>query len=573
MPNLISSIPSSERIIPFRDVIEQRPERFAELCQIACTALDSTSSAFTVISDQPYGEPVWFGDAEVGPLARAALSTDVINQGSTVHVQKIIAFGNDAKQAELIAASIRAYIAVPLVIETGATIGTFFITWPKARTIDAKDVFLLEGFARIAVWLMRVSQLKLEKVRTLAETKALLAKVEEQQIVLRRKEVVFGHVSRLANIGGWEYNLLDQSIYWSDQVYEIHEVLKGTTIELSEALNFYPPHSRIEISNHLRRTMETGESFEFETYLTTALGNKRTVRSLGEGELKDGRVVRVFGTFQDITEQRATEAQAAQLIKMETFGQLTGGIAHDFNNLLSSVIGNLQIFLKRPDILPQDTRELAAALQSAQRGVKLTSRLLSFARSKDLIIESFDPREVIRELNVLLREACGSRVSLVLDVGGDAWRIASDISQFETAILNLVINSRDAISSKGTIRLSIENVGTKDEQRLPKDRSIPNQYVSITVADDGSGISKDILKRVTEPFFTTKDLGKGTGLGLSLVHSLVTSSGGEMDIDSEENVGTTVTIMLPRWQQSAAEQGRHDDISHLPSASSHRKFA
>ena len=563
MPNLLNSNSISEKTIPFRDVIEQRPERFAELCHIACTALDSTSSAFTVIAEQPGEDPVWFGDEAVGSHGRAALSTDVIKQGSTVQIAKITGFRGDKKDAELIAAGIRAYIAVPLIIETGTTIGTFFVTWPKPRMIDAKDIFLLEGFARIAVSLMRVSQLKLEKIKALTETKALLAKVEEQQIVLRRKEVIFGHVSALANIGGWEYNLLDQSIYWSDQVYEIHEVLKGTTIELSEALSFYPPRSRAEVSSLMRRTMETGEPFEFEASLTTALGNKRTVRSLGEAESKDGRVVRVFGTFQDITDQRATQAQAAQLLKMETFGQLTGGIAHDFNNLLSSVIGNLQIFLKRPDILPQDTRELAAALQSAQRGVKLTSRLLSFARTKDLIIESFDPRAVIQELNVLLREACGSRAELVVELEGDNWKIASDISQFETAILNLVINSRDAIASNGTITLSVENVGTNENQISRKHRSIPNQYVSITVADDGAGIPKDILKRVTEPFFTTKDSGKGTGLGLSLVHSLVTSSGGEIDVDSVENIGTTVTIMLPRLQQSTVQQRPHDEVSHL----------
>ena len=152
------------------------------------------------------------------------------------------------------------------------------------------------------------------------------------------------------------------------------------------------------------------------------------------------------------------------------------------------------------------------------------------------------------------------RVNLELNLGGDDWKVASDISQFETAILNLVINSRDAIASQGKIKLSNENVGTKHDLLLSKDRSIPSQYVSITVADNGVGIPKEVLKHVTEPFFTTKDPGKGTGLGLSLVHSLVVSSGGEMDIDSEQGVGTTVTIMLPRWQPKDP-QGCPDETS------------
>ena len=189
-------------------------------------------------------------------------------------------------------------------------------------------------------------------------------------------------------------------------------------------------------------------------------------------------------------------------------------------------------------------------MRSAQRGSKLVGRLLSFVRSRDLVIEPFEVHNVVHELEDLLREACGSHVKLLLDIKDTSWSVATDVSQFETALLNLVINAKDASSEEGVIKITVDNVGAGSQGECNKNSAIPNQYVCISVVDTGSGIPKSIIDKITEPFFTTKEVGKGTGLGLSLVKSIVTSSGGILDIESEEGVGTTVSILLPRFKKT-----------------------
>ena len=532
-------------LLQYRDIIKERPARFAEICKMACEALNGSCVAIAFLDEEKSWLPVWHGNFSKELPRDHSLSSEVQDKKTTIVVQNIDFITDLKKRKALKSCDIRSYIAVPLILET-EFVGTFFVAFDKPQEFADKDIFLMEGLGRIVVSMLDISFLKLENAKELSETKTLLDKVNSQQTKLSRNDQILKHVSRLANIGGWEYDLINQSIHWSDQVYEIHEVMLGTTIELASALNFYAPESRAMVAQNLRHTIETGDPFEYECCITSALGNIRHVKSIGEPEYENNRVIRIFGTFQDVTEQRMIEAQARQFLKMETLGQLTGEISHDFNNILSSVIGNLQFYLKRQQHFPGGAQEVSDALNSAQRGVKLTNRLLNFSRSKNLVIESFDPSSVVRELADMMQEACGSNIKLKLEFESDGGTVASDISLFETSLLNLVINARDASPVHSEITVCVQNLGKNTAFQKSELDSIPTEYISVSVSDTGAGISQSVIKRITEPFFTTKEPGKGTGLGLCVVHNLITRSGGQLNIDSVEGIGTTVTMLLPR---------------------------
>ena len=548
-----------EKLLHYQDAITEQSHRFSEICKTACETLNGKYVGIGFVDDQKSWSPIWHGTVSEELPREQSFAAEVLEKKITIVVPNVDRKTDLQRRYALKSRHIRSYICVPIIAQT-IFVGTFFITFDKPKNFEDKDISLMEGLVRIIISMLDTSFLNFQNAQQLSDTGTLLNKVNSQQLKLSRNDKILKHVSRLANIGGWEYDLTDQSIHWSDQVYEIHEMILGTTIEIDTALNFYPPEERAMVAQNLRHTIETGDSFEFECCITTALGNVRKVRSLGEPEYENDRVVRVFGTFQDITEQRMIETQARQFLKMETLGQLTSEISHDFNNILSSIIGNLQLYLKRQQHLASGSQEVADALQSAHRGVKLTNRLLNFSRSKNLFIEAFKPSTVTLGLAELMQEACGSNIKLILEIESNCGSVASDISLFETSLLNLVINARDASPVNSEITVCVQSLGGNSVCCNGKIGSIPTEYISISVSDNGMGIPQSILKRITEPFFTTKEPGKGTGLGLSAVNNLVTQSGGQLNIDSLEGKGTTVIILLPLLNQQSHLQDQYIQV-------------
>lgn len=257
----------------------------------------------------------------------------------------------------------------------------------------------------------------------------------------------------------------------------------------------------------------------------------------------------------DITERRMAQealeqAQAAlfQAQKMETIGQLTGGIAHDFNNLLTIIVNNLD-FLTRHLTGPRETRLIESAQRAAERGAKLTQQLLAFSRRQPLQSSAHNPNVLIGGFESVLRRACGETVDLHLSLGTRVNAINVDGAQFEAALLNLVVNARDAMPEGGmlTIATSIRELEENEARVL----GMPvGRYVSIEVQDTGVGMTPDVAARVFEPFFTTKEVGKGTGLGLSQVYGFITQSGGHIDVGSVPGLGTTITMLLPAIEGS-----------------------
>ncbi len=254
-----------------------------------------------------------------------------------------------------------------------------------------------------------------------------------------------------------------------------------------------------------------------------------------------------YAAGRDVTERRALEEQLRQSQKLEAVGQLTGGVAHDFNNLLT-VIKSSTDLLKRPDLAEERRQRYVGAISdTVDRAAKLTGQLLAFARRQALRPETFAVNRAVASLADMVGTLTGARVQVELDLPGEASQdlhVHADPSQFDTALVNLVVNARDAMAGEGHLRIRLRPADT-----IPAVRAHPRQwgdFVAISIADTGSGIAGENLERIFEPFFTTKGVGQGTGLGLSQVFGFAKQSGGEIIVESRLGEGTTFTLYLPR---------------------------
>jgi CheY-like chemotaxis protein len=244
---------------------------------------------------------------------------------------------------------------------------------------------------------------------------------------------------------------------------------------------------------------------------------------------------------------------------MDAIGQLTGGIAHDFNNLLAAVLGGLGLIERRLPLTDEHLKIVGMTRHAAEQGAELVKRLLAFARRQKLEPEAINVASLAGSVADLLEHSLGGLVELKWDVRSDIGRVYADPTQLELALMNLIINARDAMPEGGVVTISAMNAQI-DEAHASKDL-VAGDYIVLTVEDEGTGISPEILDQVLEPFFTTKAVGKGTGLGLSMVYGFARQSGGSVRVESEVGVGTSVSIWLP--QPSAFSLRRHllDDTS------------
>jgi signal transduction histidine kinase len=288
----------------------------------------------------------------------------------------------------------------------------------------------------------------------------------------------------------------------------------------------------------------------------------------------DGKTTRWFGTATDITDlieaqdtlQRSNEELEALVTertrerevvlhqlhesqKMESIGQLTGGVAHDFNNLLAVILSSLALLKKRLPADPRISRLLDGAMQGADRGVTLTKRLLAYARRQELKPEAVEVQKLLPEILDFLRQSVGPGISITLDIPPDIPPIKVDANQLELALMNLAVNARDAMPKGGSLTITCRDEKADEFADRPE-----GDYVRISIADTGQGMSEATLAKAMEPFFTTKGIGKGTGLGLSMVQGLTAQSGGAMDISSQLGKGTVVTLWLPRARQEDVVQ-------------------
>ncbi|WP_288392987.1 histidine kinase famiy protein [uncultured Herbaspirillum sp.] len=317
---------------------------------------------------------------------------------------------------------------------------------------------------------------------------------------------------------------------------------------------------RREIATELLNYRKNGSTFWNALFISPVYDQ--------QGELKY-----FFSSQLDISRRRDAEQALGQARKMEALGQLTGGIAHDFNNLLQVITGYLDIIhlalrSEVPD-LGRVARSADSIRKASGKAAMLTQQLLAFARKQRLEGRTINLNSLTEGFTDLVQRTLGGDIQVRTELAPGLWNCRLDPTQMEVALLNVLINARDAMSGKGTVRIRTSNEDLSSEERALQSGLKPGLYVCIAVIDDGPGIPPEILPRVMDPFFTTKDEGKGTGLGLSMVYGFVKQSGGSVRISSGREGGTTVAIYFPATHDQVGGGFEYDNRTHSQGGNEH----
>ena len=369
---------------------------------------------------------------------------------------------------------------------------------------------------------------------------------------LRENAAQLAIAGRMAKVGGWSVDLVSRRVLWSEQLYAMHDMPVSSAPSMKDALASCAPEFEATANATMSACINDGTPFDTELQLVTKTGRRMWVRAIGEAERNAaGKIVRVHGALQDIDERRRLEDQLRQSQKMEAIGRLAGGVAHDFNNLLSVIlsysafmIGGLRI----DDPLRVDLEQIHGA---GKRASDLTRQLLTFSSQQAMSPRRLDLRQVVTNLEKMLRRVLGDEVTLAVIQPESLGPVFADQGQIEQVIMNLVLNARDAVGPRGKITIEMSDA-VLDEAYAGEHHGVtPGPHVVLAVTDDGHGMDQAIRARIFEPFFTTKGRGKGTGLGLATVYGIVTQSGGHVWVYSEPGVGTTFKVYLPRTNAPA----------------------
>ncbi len=349
---------------------------------------------------------------------------------------------------------------------------------------------------------------------------------------------------RLADLGNWSVDLQTDELTWSDGAFLVYGYEPGEIKpDLEFARHHYIDQDVDRVAEIIEEALEDGSDFEYRARITTKPGDERHVRIVGEVEMGvDGKPVAYSGIIQDVTEEALREAQIRQSQKIEAIGNMTGGAAHDFNNLLAVILGNLELLrdeIDRPELL-----ELCeAAISATMSGAALTRNMLSFARRARLEPKTMNINNVVRGLERWARRTLPATIETEVSLQAGLWQTDLDEGSLESALLNLIINARDAMPVGGHLTIETANVRIDEEYIESRQEDIePGRYVMLAVSDTGTGIHEEELSRIFEPFFTTKEVGEGTGLGLSMVQGFVKQSSGAIRVYSEPGTGTTFKL-------------------------------
>ena len=369
---------------------------------------------------------------------------------------------------------------------------------------------------------------------------------EEQ---LRKNEQEMLLAQHIGNFGHWRLQVRTEQIIWSKALYDLHGLPHNTPITHELISSMITAAERTRLLEIIAEATETKEITYYEFEAT--LPDKSTKRIFAGSLLAEfgthGEVTSIFGILEDVTDRRAMEEQLRQSQKMEAIGQLTGGVAHDFNNLLAIILGNAELIEDElPEIDHPLQKHAGSIVKAATRGAELVSSMLAFSRSQQLRPERTFLNISVAPLLDVLKRTIEENINIAITLEKDVWPCVADVGQVENALLNLSLNSRDAMPNGGDLNITIENSRLRDGIQTPIDEIPIGDYVKLTVQDTGIGIPKSKLKQVFDPFFTTKEVGKGTGLGLSMVYGFIRQSNGFVNIQSEPNRGTIVELYLPR---------------------------
>ncbi|MEP0814764.1 MAG: PAS domain-containing protein [bacterium] len=419
------------------------------------------------------------------------------------------------------------------------------------------------------------------------------------EIALRESRVHLSNALRIAKVGHWEHDYINNVFRFTDEFYELmhtnaiemggYEIPPERYVEL-----FMDPRDAHMVADEIKKAIETTDpnySARLEHRVKFADGTAGHV-AVRFQVVKDeqGRTIKTIGANQDITERKLAEMEIAQLReefaqaqKMESVGRLAGGVAHDMNNMLTIILGYSEMLMEALKQSSSELYEQAGEIYKAgKRAQGIVRQLLAFSRKQVLQVNVFEINELISDFQKLLGRLIGEDIELKLMLGADAGKVEADPSQIEQVILNLAVNARDAMPTGGT--LVIETASEHFDQSYASMRPEMNagDYVCISVSDTGTGMDPDTASKIFEPFFTTKGLGMGTGLGLSTVYGIVKQHGGHIYVYSEPGIGTTFKVYLPKAgspevksesAHEAAAGGGHETILIVEDDESVRRLA
>ncbi len=377
----------------------------------------------------------------------------------------------------------------------------------------------------------------------------------------RLQQSVLQMASRLGRLGAWSLDVDSNAPRLSEDALAIYELPPDAAITVSDFRRVFDTQQLPRLRAAFDACVTHGTPFDEELRLTTRSGRVRWVRLIGEA-LRDesGRVVKLQGAVQDITERKRHEQQSLRSQRLESIGTLAGGIAHDLNNVLTPIAMAVGV-LQQGEHDEGRLQILGVLEQSAKRAANMVQQVLSFARGAEGHRSRVDPRKVVGDVAALLTDTLPKHIRLEIDVAEDVLPVDADPTQLHQVLLNLCVNARDAMPDGGTLRITASNVVGKPGE-APGGASL--RRVCFSVQDEGQGIHPDVLDKIFDPFFTTKPPGQGTGLGLSTSLAIVHAHGGVIDVASTPGQGTRFDVVLPAAASAGAVEdapGDTDDVA------------
>lgn len=467
---------------------------------------------------------------------------------------------------EAVASSSSERFRVALLDETGLAAGSLPTAGDPGALLSQETPINLFGQTwRMAVWptgehLVRQStQLPLFVVLfgLFAGVLSLAAlEMNRRQLAYRRQadeltrvsEERFHLVARATSDVIWDRNLMDNTLWWNEGITDVFGYARGQVgADTGWWADRIHPDDRETVLASMRDAAQRGASdWRSEYRFLDAEGHYRPVIDKGFVIRDDsGKTVRMVGGIIDETEQRETAERLLRAQKMDAIGRLTGGVAHDFNNLLTVMLGNGEMLKEELGAFPQLRKLADMIVVAAGRGAELTGRLLAFARRQPLEPCLVDVNELLAGMEGLLRRTLEAHIDIRIMLADNGCRAEVDPGQLESALLNLVLNARDAMASGGQLTIETTTAMLDDSYAEGSQEGKAGEYIMISISDTGVGMPENVAQRAFEPFFTTKEKGKGTGLGLSMVHGFIKQSGGHVRIYSEPGEGTTIRLYLP----------------------------
>ena len=452
-------------------------------------------------------------------------------------------------ESEKAAGSIASLISPEQSIPQGQDFRHYLI--PRDQAFD-NEVFAArrDGSIFPALFLFEESEINDQPLLFISVRDLSLQNQQDEQAILLESRL--STAQRIARLGNWDWHIPSGDLWWSHEIYNIFGYDNrdfGATYQAF--LDAVHQEDREMVESSVAEAIANRSLYSIRHRIVRPDGSMRIVQEQGEVEYDaDNKPLAMHGTVQDVTDQVVIEQQLHKAIRLESVGRLTAGIAHDFNNLLGIIIGNLGILRLSLDA-EKETKLLDTALNAAEKGSSLVNRLLSFSKSQPLNTEKVDIGQLTLGMNDLISRTLPTSINTHFDIVEQPCCCEIDASQLESAILNLTINAIDAMPEGGKLNYRVHHDQYAVETYLGGTKIAPGSYVTLEVEDSGTGISDDILERILEPFFTTKEEGKGTGLGLSMVYGFVEQSGGFLCINTELGTGTTIKLLFPESPASS----------------------